>query len=135
MPGIEDAVRRNAFLASVVGWWRERRLKGREGDLNDLDDHELARMAGELGITRSDLMTLAAQGPQAARLMERMLALHHLDPQMVAKSDPGVLRDMELHCSQCGEKQRCARELAAGTALSNAESFCPNAPTMKALLM
>lgn len=134
MPGIQDAVRRNAFLATVVGWWRDRRMAGRDGDLTSIDDYELARMAGELGITRDDLVRLSAEGPHAARLMERMLAMHAVDQSLLDRTDPAVLRDMELHCSLCTEKARCARELAAGTAADNAEDFCPNATTIRALI-
>jgi hypothetical protein len=134
MPAIEDAVRRNAFLASVVQWWRERRLLGRAGELGEMDDYELARMAGELGISRADLVMLANDGSGSSQLMQRMLASHHLAAETLERDLPDVYRDMAVHCAACTSKSRCSHELDAGTAARNADSFCPNSETIRALL-
>ncbi|MEJ1159871.1 DUF6455 family protein [Prosthecomicrobium sp. N25] len=134
MQGLDEAVRRNAFLAAVIQWWRDRRLKGRRSELDELDDHELARMAGELGITRADLVTLVEDGGQSAGLMKRMLASHHIAALDLERRLPEVYRDMAVHCAGCTEKGRCAHELDAGTAAVHAEQFCPNADTIRALL-
>lgn len=133
MQDLETALRRNVFIAAVIGWWRERRLADSGFDLEGLDDRELARLAADLSVTRDDLVALVEAGPVAGRLMERMLAAHDLAEAELRLSEPDTIRDMAILCARCGEKDRCARELDLGTAARHAADFCPNAATLRSL--
>lgn len=133
MSGVNDAVRRNAFLASVIGWWREQRSLGRAGDWNDQDHAHLVRIAAELGVTRRDIELLAAEGAYADRLMERMLGAHNIALLDLAASRPELADTIALRCFDCTEKNRCRQELDAGTAAAHAADFCPNATMIRSL--
>ncbi len=133
MQDLETALRRNTFITSVIRWWRERRLAGAGFDLDGIDDHELARLAADLSVTRDDLVALVEAGPVAGRLMERMLAAHDLAEADLRRREPDLIRDMAVLCARCEEKDRCARELDHGTAAAHAPAFCPNAPSLRAL--
>lgn len=131
MPDIEDAMRRNAFLLGVIGWWRDRRLKGRTGDLGDTDEVELARIARDLGVTRRDIERLVEAGPEPARLLDRMLASHRIPLLGIVGGEPDLYADMAIRCASCAAADRCRGELDAGTARDNAGAFCPNAEIMR----
>lgn len=133
MPSVNDAVRRNAFLATVIGWWRQRRLDGRPGALGEDDEVELMRLAAETGLSRDDIEILAAQGEFAGGLMQRMLASHHISALDLATTRPQLYDRMALHCAECREKDRCRHELDAGTAAAHAPDFCPNADMIRNL--
>ena len=135
MPGVKDAVRRNAFLATVVSWWRDQRLAGRSGALGEPDQAELVRMALELGLTRRDIELLAAEGAYADDLMRRMLVSHAISALDLAENRPDLYGELARRCAECSVKGRCEQELAAGTAASNAEQFCPNASAIRGLAM
>jgi hypothetical protein len=50
-----------------------------------------------------------------------------IDRQELQRDYPKILRDANLTCLYCKSKRQCLRELEAGTAVANAERFCPNA--------
>lgn len=50
-----------------------------------------------------------------------------LDPEAVRRRDPAAMRDLEAACLRCTQRDRCARELRAGTAADAHAEFCPNA--------
>jgi Family of unknown function (DUF6455) len=122
------------LMRSLMTKWRDYRatLAGLR-ELESNDPGLLAELAGELGLSASDLREVVAHGAGADRLMHRMMAAYDLDAEKLQDGAPGVLREIEILCSRCGAKGRCARELDAGTAAGNAHAFCPNVETFEAL--
>lgn len=120
------------FDDMVAGWHNYRAKLAALNELEAANDHTRSRIAGDLGIDPSTLHEVVVHGTGADRLMERMMADFGIDAAALRKADPAGIRDIEILCSQCASKGRCARELAAGTAVARAAAFCPNAETFRA---
>jgi len=121
-------------LDAIAGWInRYRHAHDVHDELGQCSQEDVMRIAKDLGVPVSDLRGLAAKGPGAADLLQKMLLALSVDPQALAKTDPAVMRDLQRLCIQCNQKGRCQHELAKGTASEHFREFCPNAYTLDAL--
>jgi hypothetical protein len=121
-------------INAIADWIKKyRQAVNLNNELARCSPDEVKTMATDLGLTPSDLRTLAAQGPGAADLLKKMLIALKIDPHILDEIDPLTARDLQRSCILCGEKRRCKQELAAGTAASNMHEFCPNAVTLESL--
>lgn len=89
-------------------------------------------MARDLGMSRDDLIRIGPENPQSSKLLDRLL--HALGVESVAHQDAAVMNDLRRLCVSCGEKRRCAHELASTGAAQNFREYCPNALTLDALI-
>ncbi len=110
-----------AFLARLLEGWRARR------ELEGLEPNELERVAGEFGMTASDLEELAAKGKDAARLLNERLQALGLTRQDVEEAASGLMADLEKTCSRCKDKGVCEKDLARRPDDAVWENYCPNA--------
>ncbi|HXX25540.1 MAG TPA: helix-turn-helix transcriptional regulator [Pseudolabrys sp.] len=95
---------------------------------------EVQQVAKELGLSASELRSLARKDPGSADNLQKMLLALDVDPDKLAKSDSAVMRDLQRLCMMCDHKRQCQRELAKGEATEHFHEFCPNAFTLDALL-
>jgi hypothetical protein len=109
--------------------WFESGRQRRE--LDQFGEAELARLAGDAGMTAIDLRRLSRAGSDSAALLMRRLAAQNLTE--IAQAHPGVLRDMERLCSECRSKGRCTRDLDRNSRDPEWQDYCPNAGTMNFL--
>lgn len=122
------------LLESVGLWWRDYRKRQRaQAELQAMSVDDLDRMAQDIGVTPADLRDLATRSAQAADEAPQMMAALGLDVEALRRSEPHVLRDIEIACTRCGQKGRCGSELADGTAAAHVDEFCVNAETFHAL--
>jgi len=70
--------------------------------------------------------------PGTESQLQEQLENAGLDPEKIAITYGGVMRDMERVCSICAQKRRCERDLAAGQNEA-VKSYCRNASTIEAL--
>ncbi len=70
-----------------------------------------------------------------ARLMPWRLQQLGLDPGTVKVCRTSTYQDLERVCASCKCRQLCARDLARGDVESGMRSYCPNAPTIDALVI
>ncbi len=125
----------NFVLDAIAAWVSKyRALAGARDELGQCSPEDVRQIAKDLGISVGELCTMSAKNPHAADLLVRMLTALSVDPEALAKSDPATMRDLQRLCMSCGQKGRCAHELAGGTAAEHFQSFCPNAFTIDALL-
>jgi len=125
----------NFVLDAIAGWVNKyRALAGARDELGQCSPEDVRQIANDLGISVGELRTMSAKNPHAADLLVKMLTALSVDPEAVAKSDLATMRDLQILCTSCGHKGRCAHELAEGTAAEHFQSFCPNAFTLNALL-
>jgi hypothetical protein len=116
-----------ALLTRLRDAWRAR------NELASFDQNELDRIAGDLGMTATDLKDLVGRGPDGADLLyERMEALG------IARSDVervayGLMRDLEKTCACCNEKGVCEKDLTKQPHDPRWKSYCPNAVTLESL--
>ncbi len=58
-----------------------------------------------------------------------------LDPGYLKLCCPSLYQDLERVCISCQSRRLCARDLARGDVESGMRRYCPNAPTMDALVL
>lgn len=123
------------FVVNAIADWvnKYRSLHGKHNEFGECSPDEVMRIAADIGVPPAELRALAAKGPDAANLLEKMLIKLCVDPAQLAKSNPAVMRDLQRLCVACGQKERCLHELKEGTAAEHYREFCPNAFTLDAL--
>jgi hypothetical protein len=109
----QDYPRVTAVLDVVADWVKHRRTHGH--NLDRLPDAEVAKIAGDLGLSPADLRALDRLADQPLQLPQMLEALH-VDANALSRAQPLIVRDLERVCALCDAKKRCARELAAGDA-------------------
>lgn len=87
----------------------------------------------DIHVSVGDLREIAVKGVGADRLMQRMITAYGIDIKQMHDEAPMMLRDVVMLCSKCREKERCARELDAGTAAEHANEFCPNSEAFSSM--
>jgi len=123
-------------LNSIADWVsRYRDATGDAGDLARCSPEEVSQIARDLGVSSSELRELVSKGPHAADLVQKMLIALNVDPEVIASSDPLVMRDLQRLCVNCTDKKRCKTELANGTTVEHYHEFCPNALTLDTLFI
>ena len=122
------------IFSGIANWVNKYRYAaGLREELARCGPEEVAHTARELGLSSGDLYRLASKGPQAADLVEKMLLALGVDPEILARQNPRVMRDLQRLCIMCEHKKQCKHELDAGTAKENFRSYCPNAFTLEEL--
>jgi hypothetical protein len=116
------------FLSNFWRSWNKRRARLIEFDR--ADPVEMARVAGDLGTSVTELRSLVGRGAAAADLLPRRMRSLDLDP---AKVEPAVMRDLQRCCSKCLSKTLCAHELEDRPKGARWPDYCPNELTIGAL--
>jgi hypothetical protein len=122
----------DGWLGRAAQWlrqWGETMAACRELD----SCGEAERLAHDCGIPLEDLRAIAKKGPNAARELVDMLEALHIDPAVLDRTHPAVMRDLQHHCCLCDNKSECHDEMAAGRAATTYAEFCVNADTLAAL--
>ena len=58
-----------------------------------------------------------------------------LDPGYLKVCYPSLFQNLEMVCATCRSRRLCARDLARGDVESGMRRYCPNAPTIDALVV
>jgi hypothetical protein len=95
--------------------------------LASLDDETVKLLAQDNALSEQELRDLIAKGPHAADEMLALMKLLHIDPEEARMEEPAEFREMHVTCAHCGEKTRCRRELADGSAAADFANYCGNA--------
>jgi len=123
----------NGSLSAAKGWFGGY-LRRRTAAYELANDAEADRMAQDLGISLSELRTMAAEGPEAGLLLHARIAELGLDDDDLATAGPQATRDLQRLCSLCKDHRRCRHDLDAHDRSDAWLSYCPNAPTLQALV-
>ncbi len=115
------------LLQRVHLWWQQRH------ELGSLDRGELDRLAGELGLTASDLQNLVVQGVRGAELLRLRLETLGITRADIERVSPGLARDLERTCSCCEEKSVCKHDLARHSTGDGWKDYCPNAISVESV--
>ena len=120
-------------VARFVAWWRN--MRAARAQLSELWNCgvDLGNIARDMGVTQSELHTIAAKRPDAADQLQLRLEALHLDRAAILHSEPRVMRDLERLCTVCGEKRRCVRDWLRHPDDQAWRTYCPNAQTLDAL--
>ena len=124
-----------SVVNAIAQWMKKYRYaRGLRNDLMCCSADEVARMARDLNIAPTELVALAKKGPDAADLLQKLLAALGVDANALEHNDPLVMRDLQRLCTTCGDKRQCQFDLANGVSADNYRDYCPNAFTLDALL-
>ena len=120
----------------IIGKLIERieRFSNRSAALSELrrmDDRQVGQIAHEFGLSRAELITLCANGTSGSLLKQR-LAEFGLTEELLVKTCPDVLQDLQRVCGTCTATARCAHDFAARRN-SDRDEYCPNTCTLYAL--
>lgn len=133
---MQAGARHDGGLVDRLGaWWHDWRQRAREwAELRAAGPELLDQIARDSGAASTqEFIEVVGSGPRGAALMADMAEALGVDLEAIRRESPRVARQMEISCSTCGAKPRCACELAEGTAARNADEFCNNAEVFKAL--
>ncbi len=124
----------NSVVTAFREWAHQRKvIRQCRQQLDEANSYELARIAKDVGLSPSELRQMAKLGPNAAKqLLNRMVALR-LHPEVIAKTEPNTMRDMQRLCSVCASKKRCQRDLILDRDDPVWRQYCPNAGTLDVL--
>jgi hypothetical protein len=121
---------RPGLFGRFGNWFRARsRRRTILAELESCGPAEVGHMARELGMSRGELSVLAGKWPDSADLLSRRLEQVNL-----TRVEPQVVRDLERVCTLCGSKRKCEYDLTIHPAKPPWTKYCPNAPTIGALM-
>jgi len=124
----------DSVFASLSDWLRKRRqIRETRRRLDQCDGYEVARIAQEVGLTPSELRRMMKLGPDAANLLLVRMAALHLDADVLARTRPGVMRDLQRLCATCISKKQCRRDIQSDSDDAVWRQYCPNKSTLTAL--
>lgn len=81
----------------------------------------------DVGISSTDLKSLASCPSDTRARMEAMAGAHGLAPEVLSHEHWREV-DMARACGHCGERRVCSKWLAGKRGDLAASDFCPNAP-------
>ncbi len=115
-------------------WWQNwRGANSRLSELMCCGEYEVERMAHDLGMSVSELRKVADNGPEAADLLARRMAVLDLDAKEIAAVAPSTLQDLQRVCTQCKSSRQCAGDLRRDPTDPAWEDYCPNVAILKLL--
>ncbi len=131
-------------LGFIAKWWRNwTRRNAATRELDCCGASEVAHLAHDLGVSTSELRTLAGRWPDSADLLRRRMDVLGLDATQISHAEPEVLRDLQRVCGQCADERRCEHDLRRnekegtsndGTSYDRTwRGYCPNVATLDAL--
>jgi hypothetical protein len=94
---------------------------------------EAEHIARELGLSLSDLHTLAGKGAGAAALLDKRMTLLGLNSDDLARAGIATERDLQRTCTLCDQHRRCARDLNSQDRSDCWLDYCPNTYTLLAM--
>lgn len=95
---------------------------------------EAGRVARDLGMDIPTLVKIAGRSSGPPILLNRRLKLLGIDPEQLKRREPAVAQDLARCCTLCGSKARCSRDLTAKSESADWKNYCPNEPTLAALM-
>jgi len=94
---------------------------------------EAEHIARELGLSLSDLYTLAGKRVDAAALLDRRMTLLGFNGDDLAQAGIATERDLQRTCTLCDQHRRCARDLNSKGHSDDWLDYCPNTYTLLAM--
>jgi len=108
----------------LVRKWRDWQHRRRSlAEIDCCGRAEVGRLAGDVGVSRTEFRVLAGKWPDSVNLVSQRLEQVALDPTDIKQAEPNVLRDLQRACSLCASKRRCKRDLARNSLIRPGKSI------------
>ena len=114
----------------VRQWWRDQSVLRA---FAALDRTTVAELARDNAVSEADFRRLASRSRTQSALLRRLLQRVGIDPDVLARKQAGVMRDMTIVCAGCLMAHRCRRDLDRHEGPLPHGRYCPNAETIEAL--
>lgn len=115
-------------------WWQHwTARRSARLELRCCAEDEVERIARDIGLSASELRSLASRGPDSADLLLRRMAALDLDRNEVSRTEPRTFQDLQRVCTMCKSRGVCKRDLGRDAADPAWQDYCPNAATLMAL--
>src|SRR5262249_36451188 len=89
-------------LDTIAGWIkRHRSSHGIDDELRQCSPEEITKIAKDLSLPATDLLSLTAKAPDAADAVSEMLCALSMEPAALADGDPATMRDLQRTCILC----------------------------------
>ena len=125
----------SSLAGRLARQWRDWRWRRRAiTELSCCEARDRERIAHDIGISGADLCILAGKWPDDSALLSQRLQQLDLNAANTAEVEPQVLWDLQRVCTLCLSKRKCKHDLAAHSADPVWQDYCPNAPTLRALM-
>jgi hypothetical protein len=123
------------MIDAIARYWRKWRGARRSAEALACCGAETTGMlAHDVGVSTSELRSLAGKWPEATPLLSGRLAALNFQERAIRTSEPAVLGDLQRVCSQCTSTQDCTHDLARNPSDPVWQVYCPNAVTLEALV-
>jgi hypothetical protein len=119
------------MAADAIRRWCDRRELARF--VQD-SPNEANRLARDLNLDMATLMKIAARSSGPPALLNHRPELLGIDPEQLRRREPAAAQDLARCCALCGSRARCARDLATRPESAAWKNYCPNEPTLAALM-
>jgi hypothetical protein len=129
---MKNSTEKWSLLESASRWMRNA-LDKHGGEAALMDREEVARIAGDLNLSVSELRTLCERDGGTPKRLQQRLSQLHLDSNEIKREHPGVLRDLEKVCALCTSEARCSRDFEQHAAPTAWTQYCPNSTTLEDL--
>jgi hypothetical protein len=100
--------------------------------LKDLDGNAARRMLEDEGVI-SPREILSPDAEIRARILPHFLHQLDLDPIVIRRTHPDLMRELESTCVLCTVRSRCEQDLERGCTRATYRDFCPNADRIDAV--
>jgi len=97
-------------------------------ELRGLGHDQIEAIARDTGIDVHDIYDSILDGSETGNQYLAMMQQYGISIEQAGGASSPVMRDIVRVCAHCSSKSHCDSALAAGHAVHEADTFCPNAP-------
>jgi hypothetical protein len=116
-------------VAAAFERWLSDRAAARAYETLGPEDRDT--LARDLGLDEDKLRRIVARGSRAGEELPRLLQAVNVDMGEMGRTDPDLLRDMQITCSTCSVVKACRPHLDSGVAHLVYDQYCPNADSIR----
>jgi hypothetical protein len=99
-------------------------------ELRNIGENEVSAIARDLGVSKTELKSLAKRDPSFPKLLKKLLSTLAIDAEALQEANSALVRDMQKVCAFCQNTRRCRKELKEGSASEHFHDYCPNSPNL-----
>lgn len=97
-------------------------------ELRGLGHDQMEAIARDTGIDVHDIYDAILDGSDRGTHYLSMMQQYGITIEQAGGASSPLMRDIVRVCAHCSSKSHCESALAAGHAVHEADTFCPNAP-------
>lgn len=121
------------MIHRISGLFRNVRRFFSRSDLDNVDAHEMAAIARDIGVTAADLYRLDRRAQFNPLLLPQRMSQEGIDATVVQAEWPPVWKDLQRVCALCESRHVCEYDLQHAPGANSWHGYCGNEGTLKTL--